>query len=85
MSDTSSVGANTLNPADKVFQWLWHPRNYVASSGYDSISVTSSSHHSKMEGIVYDLPMVQNNPRDMDTPKYVRNMTEQKRPRTFSM
>lgn len=43
LSDTaSSVGDNTLNPADKVSQWLWHPRNYAPSSGYDTMSISSS-------------------------------------------
>lgn len=86
MSDTtSSVGVNTLNPADKVSRWLWHPRNNAPSSGYDTMSITSSSQHSKMERIIDDIAMVQNHPSDMDTPKYARNMREENRARSFSI
>jgi len=86
LSDTtSSVGANTLNPTDKVSQWLRHLRNNAPSSGYDSMSIASSSQHSNMERIKDLFPMAQNHPGDMDTPKYAKNMREEKRARSFSM
>lgn len=86
LSDTtSSVGANTLNPTDKVSRWLWHTRNNAPSSGYDTMSITSSSQHSKMERNIDNIPMVQNHPSDVDTPKYARNMRGENRARSFSM
>ncbi|XP_067279792.1 GTPase IMAP family member 8 [Pseudorasbora parva] len=86
LSDTTSfLEAQTQNPAVKVSQWLWHPRNNAPSSGYDTMSITSSSQQSKMESVKDDIPMTQNHPSDMKIPKYVRNIREQKHARSFSI
>ncbi|XP_056303119.1 GTPase IMAP family member 8 [Danio aesculapii] len=86
LSDSSSsIGVDALNPAFKVFQWLWHPRNKATSSGYETESTTSSSQHSKTEGIHDDIPFPQNHPSDNGTPKCTRNIREQKHARSSSI
>ncbi|XP_051955834.1 GTPase IMAP family member 8-like [Xyrauchen texanus] len=50
MSDCNSLfKADLPHPDFKVSQWLWHSKYHAASSGYDSISITSLK-VPKMEG-----------------------------------
>ncbi|KAI7796081.1 putative GTPase IMAP family member 4-like [Triplophysa rosa] len=55
-SDRSRLSGHTLNPVSKVFQWLQHSF-HARSSGYDTMSITSSSTVADMKGDSNDIPM----------------------------
>ncbi|KAI7795829.1 putative GTPase IMAP family member 8-like [Triplophysa rosa] len=82
LDGTSSYGADTLDPTDKVCQWL-RPR-HAASSGHGTMSTTSSFQDPNRECLKDDIPIHKHNPNDMDSLKYFNNTTEQKHTRSFS-
>ncbi|XP_051536410.1 GTPase IMAP family member 8-like [Myxocyprinus asiaticus] len=86
LSDSSSLfGAEVLNPAVRVSQWLWHPRSDGTSSGYETISTTSSSQDPNNESVRDNILVHQHHHIDMDTLKHGSNMREQKHARSHSL
>lgn len=82
LDGTSSFGADTLDPTDKVRQWL-RPK-HAASSGHGTMSTTSSFQDPNRECLKDDIPIHKHNPVYMDSQKYFNNTTEQKHTRSFS-
>ncbi|XP_018937223.2 GTPase IMAP family member 8 [Cyprinus carpio] len=56
-SDVNSVfGVDVLNSTVKVSNWLGRPGNDATSSGYDTMSIASSTQYQKMEDVKVDIP-----------------------------
>lgn len=82
LDGTSLVGADILDPNDKVCRWL-RPR-HAASSGHGTMSTTSSFQDPNRESLKDEIPLHKHNSRDVDNMKYFTNITEQKHKRTLS-
>ncbi|XP_026095200.1 GTPase IMAP family member 8 isoform X1 [Carassius auratus] len=82
LDGTSLVGADILDPNDKVCRWL-RPR-HAASSGHGTMSTTSSFQDPNRESLKDEIPLHKHNSRDVDNMKYFTNITEQKHRRTLS-
>ncbi|XP_056587529.1 GTPase IMAP family member 8-like isoform X2 [Triplophysa dalaica] len=78
----SECRVDVFNSTFKVSNWLGHPENNPTSSGYDTMSIVSSTQYQKMEDVKVDSYM----PRHPeDTPKPVSDTSAQKHSRSISI